>query len=293
MSPAVPLPPPALPPVPLLSVDVEDWYHVNALEPHVARDSWDARESRVAGNTERLLAQLARHGRRGTFFVLGWVAERHPALVRAIAAAGHEVASHGFAHRRIPTQAPAAFREDVARAKAVLEQALGAPVRGYRAPSFSLTRAVPWAAEVLVETGHEYDSSRFPIARPGYGERGAPRAPHWLATPSGPLLELPPAVWAVGGVSVPVAGGGWFRQFPLAVTQRGLRAVLAEGIPAMFYLHPWEIDPGQPRVPAGAVSRFRHYTGLERCERRLERLLGEFRFGTMREVLADLGLVTR
>jgi polysaccharide deacetylase family protein (PEP-CTERM system associated) len=274
-----------LPPVPLFSVDVEDWFQVNALEPHVPRHDWDRCESRVVPNTHRLLAQLARHGRRATCFVLGWVAERHPALVRALAANGHEVASHGYAHRRIPTQTPAAFRADVVRAKAVLEDALGAPVLGYRAPSFSLTAEVPWAAEILVETGHRYDSSRFPIRRTGYGDAGAPRRPHWLATPSGALLELPPAVWEVAGVRVPVAGGGWFRQLPLAVTRRGLAAVLAEGLPAMFYLHPWELDPGQPQLPVPWFTRVRHYRGLAETAGRLERLLQQFPFTSVASIL--------
>lgn len=284
---------PVLPARPLFSVDVEDWFQVTALEPHVARHAWDACESRVVANTERLLGLLARHGRRATCFVLGWVAERHPALVRAIAADGHEVASHGYGHRRIPTQSPAAFRDDVTRAKAVLEDTLGLPVTGYRAPSFSLTPEVPWAAEILVETGHRYDSSRFPIARRGYGDGAAPRAPHWVATPSGALLELPPAVWPVGGVRVPVAGGGWFRQLPLAVTRRGLAAVLAEGLPAMFYLHPWELDPGQPRLPVPWITRVRHYRGLAQAEARLEHLLRAFPFTSVAAVLPSDGLADR
>lgn len=268
-----------LAPRPIFSVDVEDWFQVSAFDEHVSRNDWDSLESRVEANTYRILELLEREGpHSGTFFVLGWVAERFPALVRAIVDSGHELASHGYGHERITALTPTTFRTDLTRAKAVLEQASGRKVRGYRAPSFSLTDAVGWAPEILVETGHTYDSSRFPIARRGYGASGAPRQVHTIHTPSGPLREYPPAVWQLGQLRLPVAGGGWFRQFPYAITEWGLASVLAEGIPAMFYLHPWEIDAHQPRLPVPLLTRVRHYRGLDATERRLVRLLNRFSF---------------
>jgi polysaccharide deacetylase family protein (PEP-CTERM system associated) len=269
-------------PAPVFTVDVEDWFQVSAFEAHVRRAQWDTLESRVVRNTERLLAMMADGGCTGTFFTLGWVAERHPQLVRAIADAGHEVASHGYWHQRIPTISAAVFRDDVRRAKSVLEDAIGQSVTGYRAPSFSLTDDVPWAACVLVEEGYLYDSSRFPIARRGYGTASGERRPHTLPTPSGPLAEYPPATWLLAGQRVPVAGGGWFRQLPLSVIRRGLAAVLREGMPAVFYIHPWEIDPGQPRLPVGLVTSLRHYRGLTTAEARLRALLGTWRFTSFR-----------
>lgn len=262
----------------VFTVDVEDWFQVSAFDAHVTREQWPALESRVERNTDRLLQLCADTGTRGTFFTLGWVAERFPALVRRIASAGHEVASHGYWHQRIPTISEAAFREDVYRAKAVLEDAAGAPVLGYRAPSFSLTDDVPWARRILVETGHTYDSSRFPIARKGYGSAVGARFPYYLDTDSGPLAEYPPAVWDAWGARIPVAGGGWFRQFPSWVTNAGLAAVLREGQPAVFYLHPWEVDPGQPRLSVGLLTRIRHYRGLAACERQLSALLRHHSF---------------
>jgi polysaccharide deacetylase family protein (PEP-CTERM system associated) len=268
--------------VPVFTVDVEDWFQVNAFEPYVHRDQWHTYESRVERNTDVLLQLCADHGATGTFFTLGWVAERYPQLVRRIADAGHEVASHGYWHQRIPTISESAFRDDVRRAKAVLEDASGAVVAGYRAPSFSLTDTVPWAARVLVEEGYRYDSSRFPIARPGYGTASGSRIPHVIHTDAGPLFEYPPAVWPVAGVNVPVAGGGWFRQFPRWVIERGLAQVLQEGQPAVFYLHPWEVDPEQPRLPVGPLTRVRHYRGLHACADRLRLLMQRFAFRSIR-----------
>ena len=268
--------------VPVFTVDVEDWFQVNAFEPYVHREQWSTYESRVERNTDVLLQLCADHGATGTFFTLGWVAERYPALVRRIAEAGHEVASHGYWHQRIPTVSEAAFRDDVRTAKAVLENAAGAPVTGYRAPSFSLTDSVPWAARILVEEGYTYDSSRFPISRPGYGTASGERHPHVLHTPSGPLHEYPPAVWPVAGVQVPVAGGGWFRQFPRWVIERGLAEVLRGGQPAVFYLHPWEVDPHQPRMAVSAITRLRHYRGLAQCAGRLQQLMQRFAFKSFR-----------
>lgn len=263
---------------PVFTVDVEDWFQVSAFDDTVSRDSWNDRESRVERNTDRILALLHESGATGTFFTLGWVAQRFPHLIRRISDAGHEVASHGFWHQRIPTMTEAAFREDVRSAKAVLEDAAGVAVSGYRAPSFSLTDDVMWAARVLVEEGYRYDSSRFPIARRGYGTASGRCDPHMLDTASGPLAEYPPAVWEVLGARVPVAGGGWFRQLPLWVIRQGLGAVLRTGRPAVFYIHPWEIDPGQPRLAVGTITTIRHYRGLSAAESRLRTLLRTWRF---------------
>lgn len=272
--------------IPVFTVDVEDWFQVSAFDAHVARDQWDTLESRVERNTDRLLQLLSDAGARGTFFTLGWVAEKCPALVRRIADQGHEVASHGYWHQRIPTITETAFRDDVRRAKVALEDAAGAAVTGYRAPSFSLTDDVLWAARVLVEEGYVYDSSRFPIARRGYGTASGDHTPHVLTTEAGPLNEYPPAVWPVAGIKVPVAGGGWFRQLPAWVIHRGLSAVLEGGQPAVFYIHPWEIDPGQPRLSVGMLTRVRHYRGLAACDARLATLMRTFPFVSFRDLAA-------
>lgn len=272
--------------LPVFTVDVEDWFQVSAFDRHVSRSQWDSLDSRVERNTDRLLQLCADTGARGTFFTLGWIAERFPALLRRIADAGHEVASHGYWHQRIPTISPGAFREDVRNAKRALEDASGQLVSGYRAPSFSLIDDVAWAAEILVEEGHRYDSSRFPISRPGYGTASGARTPHILNTAAGPLAEYPPAVWPIAGVQIPVAGGGWFRQFPSWVIASGLAAVLESGQPAVFYIHPWEVDPEQPRLPVGMLTRIRHYRGLGACSARLGALMRRFAFRSFRELEA-------
>lgn len=277
----------------VLSIDVEDWYQVAALAPSVPRDSWSAREGRVERSVGRLLEMLASRSLRGTFFVLGWTAERHPQLVPRIAAAGHEVASHGWSHRNVYEQSPAEFREETLRSRRLLQDQSGQPVRGYRAASFSVTAASLWALDVLIDAGFDYDSSVFPIRHDRYGLPGARTAPGRMAAPSGrTLVEFPMSTAHWLGQRVPVCGGGYFRILPYGLVRAGLQQINAvQHQPFCFYLHPWEIDPDQPRVPAGAVSRFRHYTGLERCESRLARLLDEFRFGTMQDVLADLDLL--
>jgi polysaccharide deacetylase family protein (PEP-CTERM system associated) len=267
----------------LFTVDVEEHFHVNGFEPWVPRNDWDRYPSRVALGTERVLELLARHGAQATFFTLGWVARRHPDLVRRIAAAGHEIASHGDVHRRIPTMSPDEMREDVRRAKRALEDCIGAPVHGFRAPSFSITKGHEWALEVLLEEGHTYDSSLFPIRRPDYGYAGALTVPHVIQTPSGPITELPLAVATFASVRMPAAGGGYLRQFPLSLMQRALRQHEARALPAMCYIHPWELDPEQPRIGVPWVARVRHYRNLERVAPRLEALFAEFRFGSVRE----------
>lgn len=277
-----------------LTIDVEDYFQVAALAPAVARSSWAQREYRVERNVDRLLEILARRQIVATFFVLGWVAERSPALVARIAAAGHEVASHGHSHELIYEQGEARFLEETTRSKRHLEDLLGLPIMGYRAASFSITPRSRWALDVLLDLGFSYDSSVFPIRHDRYGMPDANPAPGWIVAPSGRrLIEFPMSVaqWP-GNIRLPVSGGGYFRLLPYAVSRAGLARINTHANrPFVFYLHPWEIDPQQPRLRVGAFSRFRHYTNLEVCEARLERLLSEFRFGTMAQVLRNLQLL--
>ena len=271
------------------TVDVEDYFHVAALASAIPRDSWPEREYRVERNTEGLLELLAERGVHGTFFVLGWVAERSPGLVRTIAAAGHEVACHGYSHELIYRQSRQEFREETARAKALLEDAIGQPVQGYRAASFSIVRDTLWALDDLIDLGFRYDSSIFAIRHDRYGIPDASPAPGRVTAPSGrSILEFPMAPANFFGLKVPVTGGGYFRIFPYRLTLAGLRRINAAGRPFAFYLHPWEIDPEQPRISVGTLSRFRHYTNLARCKERLRHLLGEFAFCPMDRVLQSI-----
>jgi polysaccharide deacetylase family protein (PEP-CTERM system associated) len=280
-------------PINAFTVDVEDYFHVAALSSAITRESWPTHESRVERNTERLLALLAERGVRGTFFVLGWVAERSPGLVRRIAASGHEIACHGFSHQLIYQQAREEFREETVRAKRLLEDLIGGAVLGYRAASFSVTRDSLWALDTLIDAGFLYDSSIFPIRHDRYGLPGAAPEPNRLSAPSGrTLVEFPMSAARFFGVQVPVSGGGYFRLLPFWVTRAGLKQINERrGLPFTFYLHPWELDPGQPRFKVSALSRFRHYTNLARCEGRLRRLLREFEFTSMREALRLQGLL--
>jgi polysaccharide deacetylase family protein (PEP-CTERM system associated) len=267
----------------IFSVDVEDYFQVVAFERVVDRSEWDRYPSRVEANTDRLLELLDRYRVRGTFFTLGWIAMRFPGLVRRIAGQGHEVASHGHWHRRVTTLTPAEFRADLRQSKAALEDASGQPCLGFRAPSFSIVPRSEWALDVLIEEGYRYDSSLFPIRRPDYGFPEALPAPARLARPSGTLLEFPLATLEVAGVRLPAAGGGYLRQFPLGVIRRAFRQWESRGVPAMFYIHPWEYDVDQPRLPVGALTAFRHYRNLDRTWPRLERMLREFRFTSVAE----------
>ncbi|MGH9387874.1 MAG: XrtA system polysaccharide deacetylase [Vicinamibacterales bacterium] len=270
-----------------MTIDVEDYFHVSAFDTIIPRGRWERLESRVCANTDRLLEIFDSHGVKATFFVLGWVAERFPALVSRIAGLGHEVASHGYGHRLIYQQTREGFRDDVRRAKDLLEGSTGQRVEGYRAPSYSITPHSLWALDVLVAEGHSYDASIFPIRHDRYGIPGSPRHPHVLQRDSGSLIEAPGSTVRLGGINWPVAGGGYFRILPYGWTRWGIaRLNRKEGRPAIFYLHPWEIDPAQPRIEVGRLGRFRHYRNLDLTETRLRRLLGEFRFGPLRDILA-------
>lgn len=269
------------------SVDVEDYYQVAAFERVVPRHRWEEYEPRVVDNTRRLLDLFDKHGVQATFFVLGWVAERRPQLVREVHRAGHEVASHGYDHRRVTEQTPDEFRDDVRRTKHLLEDLSGAEVIGYRAPNYSIVERTLWALDIVLEEGHGYDSSIFPILHDRYGIPGAQRFP-WLArTQDGAsLYEFPISTIRVAGVSLPFVGGGYLRHFPWRFVRWGMRRLnLREHQPAMVYIHPWEIDPEQPRQPAGMLNSIRHYRNLARTEERLGRLFREFRFTTARSVL--------
>lgn len=269
-----------------LSFDVEDYFQVAALAAAVDRKAWDAQPPRVDVNTARLLEVLAARGLLATFFVLGWIAERHPGIVRDIAAAGHEIACHGYSHELIYRQTPDNFRDETRRARRILEDQAQTRIRGYRAATWSITRQSLWALDILGEQGFEYDSSIFPTHHDFYGIPEAPRGPHRLALPGGgTLLEFPPSTVRLGRVNLPVAGGGYFRILPLAITRWAIRRVNREGLPFLFYLHPWEIDPGQPRFKVGLKSRFRHYTNIASCERKLNALLAEFPMGTIGDAL--------
>jgi polysaccharide deacetylase family protein (PEP-CTERM system associated) len=269
------------------TVDVEEYFQVKALESVVSRDDWLAMPSRVAASIDALLATLDRHGVKGTFFVLGWLAEHRPDVVRSIADAGHEIASHGFGHERVTSLTPATFREDIRTSKSALEDLVGTPVWGYRAPSFSIVPGFEWAFDVLIEEGYRYDSSLFPIRRRGYGYPSAPRTAHVIRRSSGTLLEFPLATMKLFNYPIPAAGGGYLRQFPLGIIREAFRAASDRGEPATFYIHPWEIDPGQPVLPVSTLNRVRHYRGLSATLERVETLLREFAFGTISSYLSE------
>ncbi len=264
-----------------LSVDVEDYYQVQALAEAFPRAIWDGCISRVEDNTALILDILEAAGVRGTFFTLGCIARRHPGLVRRIAAAGHEIASHGLGHRRVDSQTPEEFRSDIRQAKAILEDCGGRPVRGYRAATFSVGPHTPWAWPILEEEGYAYSSSVYPVVRDFYAFPDAPRRPYRPAGTSS-LIEIPIATVRLLGRNWPCGGGGYFRLLPYNASRRAIARINREGAPAVFYIHPWELDPGQPR-PAGVPlkSRLRHYLNLSRTAGRLSRLAKDFRWGRM------------
>lgn len=271
-----------------LSFDVEEHFQVSAFESPMRRRHWDQFESRVEANTERLLEILAQRSVRATFFVLGWVAERYPALVRRVALGGHEVASHGYGHELITSQTPNVFREDIRKAKAILESIVSQPVLGYRAPSFSITKDTMWATQILVEEGYLYDSSIFPVLHDRYGVPSANPDVHQLLTESGVLWEVPPSTVKCLGVRVPVAGGGYFRLYPYTLLRALLRKLENEGASLVMYMHPWEFDPGQPKMEGSLLSRMRHYLNLDKTESRMCELLQDFSFAPIRYVFPQI-----
>jgi polysaccharide deacetylase family protein (PEP-CTERM system associated) len=268
-----------------LTIDVEDYYHVTNFERCVSRDQWEDCEPRVEDNTRRLLDILAERDVRATFFVLGWVAQRRPWLVRAIHAAGHEVGCHSYAHRLIYDQTPHEFRDDLRRGRGILQDIIGEAVVAYRAPSFSITPRSLWALDILVEEGIQIDSSIYPVRHDRYGLPGAPVEPHAIELAGGTLWEFPPPVWPFCRYPLAVGGGGYFRLYPYALTRYALRSINKGSRPFAVYLHPWEIDPDQPRLQAGRLASLRHYVGLHRTQERLVRLLGDFHFGTLSAAL--------
>ncbi|HNI80282.1 MAG TPA: DUF3473 domain-containing protein [Rhodocyclaceae bacterium] len=266
-----------------LTCDVEDYFQVSALAPHFPRSGWDGTPCRVEANVDRILALMDAAGAKGTFFTLGWIAERYPALVRRIAEAGHEIASHGYGHERASDQSPEAFLCDIRLAKAILEDITGLEVRGYRAPSFSVGLSNPWAHDCIQAAGYVYSSSVYPVRHDHYG---VPDAPRFTYPVGNSLVEIPITTVRRFGRNWPVGGGGYFRLLPYGVSAWGIRQVNAgDRKPAIFYFHPWELDPGQPVVlAASAKTRFRHYVNLERTEARFTRLLNDFAWGRMDEV---------
>ncbi|HEY0420093.1 MAG TPA: XrtA system polysaccharide deacetylase [Acetobacteraceae bacterium] len=270
-----------------ITVDVEDYFQVEAFAGIIRRDDWDSYEPRVVANTCRILDQFAAAGVHGTFFTLGWVAERHPQLVRRIVAEGHELASHGHGHQRVDRLDAAGFRADISRAKRLLEDIGQVAVAGYRAPTFSISARTPWAYSVLEETGHRYSSSVYPIRHDLYGAPDAPRVP--FRPGDGSLWELPMSTVRVLERNLPCSGGGFFRLLPYALFRLGLRAANRAGRIGIFYTHPWEIDAGQPRmVQAGRLSKFRHYLNLAATSRRLDRLLRDFAWDRMDVAFAEI-----
>jgi len=266
-----------------ISVDLEDWFSVSNLTDTIKREQWGTIQSRVEKNTHVILELFKRHNVRGTFFVLGWVAENFPDLVRAIDMEGHEIACHGYAHKMVTHMTQEEFREDISRSIRITGSLTSRKIIGYRAPSFTIGTKTLWALDVLKENGILYDSSVFPIGfHPDYG---MPEAPLGIFTHGNGILEFPLSCTEVLGRRIPCSGGGYFRLFPYALTRGLLKRCNKEGRPAVFYIHPWEIDPGQPRVNLPPVKRFRHYVNLGRTLSRLERLVQDFQFAPLREVL--------
>jgi polysaccharide deacetylase family protein (PEP-CTERM system associated) len=269
-----------------LTIDVEDYFQVSAFAPHIDRNQWDAIPVRVEQNVERILEMLEEHGAHATFFTLGWVAKRCPGLVRKIADAGHEIASHGYAHHRASELSRDEFDADIRHAKAVLEDTAGERVLGYRAPSFSISGHNDWAFACIAEAGYRYSSSIYPIKHDHYGMPNAPRFAH---APHPELLELPVTTTRMLGRNLPAGGGGYFRLMPYSVSRWFIQRVnRIDGHPAIFYFHPWEVDPEQPRVQGiGPKTRFRHYLNLHRTEQRLRRLLDDFHWDRVDRVFLD------
>ena len=293
----------------VLTIDVEDYFHVAALAKSISVSEWDNIASRVEKNTHSLLAQFAKYNVKATFFILGWIAERYPGLVKEIETCGHEIASHGYSHQLIYSQSPEVFKKETFESKKLLEDIIGKPIKGYRAASYSITNRSLWALDILAEAGFTYDSSIFPIRHDNYGIPGSPTEPHILKTPNGEqLIEYPLSTYKLIGQTVPVAGGGYFRLYPYWLSKYFYKNLNRTSKSFVFYLHPWEIDPEQagrecpgragkdwrfaeqPRIKASWFSEFRHYNNLDKCEKRLNKLLNDFDFITMDEKLEELGL---
>lgn len=266
-----------------LTIDVEDYFQVSAFAPYIDRAHWDRRECRVERNVERILGLLRQHEAKATFFTLGWVAERYPDMVRRIVREGHELASHGYGHERVSDLSEPAFYQDITRAKGILEDLGGQAVLGYRAPSFSIGAGNLWALDTLQRAGYRYSSSIYPVQHDHYGMPDAPRFAHQVREG---LLEVPPTTVRLFERNLPSGGGGYFRLLPYGVSRWLLRQVnRRDAQPAIFYMHPWEIDPGQPRIDGiDLKTRFRHYVNIGRTEERLARLLGDFRWGRMDQI---------
>jgi len=271
-----------------MTVDVEDYFQVEALSDRIPRHSWDSIPRRVEANIDRLLQLFADNQVSATFFTLGWIAERHPKMIHRITQAGHELASHGYDHTRVDRLFPARFRDDVRRTKAIIENIAGAPVLGYRAPTFSIGSGTPWAYEILEEEGYSYSSSIYPIRHDLYGQVDAPRKP--FRPGPGALWEFPLTTRRLFGHNVPCAGGGYFRLLPYYASRSNLRRVhFAENLQCIFYIHPWEIDPSQPRISGISVrTRFRHYINLDLTAKRLSRLVRDFTWTSMETAFAGL-----
>lgn len=277
-----------------LTIDVEDYYQVSAFADKIAYEDWGRHESRVERNTARILDLFSAAGVKATFFVLGWVASRHPTIVRSIVDQGHEVACHGYSHKLIYSQSPDEFRRETLASKRLLEDQAQCDVDGYRAASYSITKESLWALDVLHECGFRYDSSIFPIRHDRYGIPDAEQKPHRHVTPNGSsIVEFPVTALDMKFAKLPLGGGGYFRLFPYWLTRFGLNWINAKNVsPFIFYLHPWELDVDQPRLNGSRFSRFRHYNNLHRCESRLGALLRDFRFAPVKEVLGNLGLLS-
>jgi len=280
-------------PLAALSVDVEDYFQVESLRSFCPRERWHEFEDRTEASTERVLDVLEAHDARATFFVLAWSAERHPGLVRRIAQRGHEIASHGYAHELVTRQSPEEFRADVRKARRLLQDLSGQAVLGYRAPSYTIVASTRWALDILAEEGHGYDSSIFPIKRLRYGIPGAPRWPHEVQLSSGrSLVEYPLPTVKLAWINVPATGGAYLRLLPQAFQTWALRNLIREGRPFVVNVHPWELDPEQPRFPVGARTRWTHYHNLNHTENRLSVFLSLTKFRSQLDILQDLGLMT-
>ena len=273
------------------STDVEDYFQVEALRGFCPREGWDTFEDRTEASTNLLLEVLARRGARGTFFVLGWIAQRHPDLVRRIAAAGHEIGSHGFAHELVYNQTPAEFRDDVRRTRALLQDLSGQPVIGYRAPSYTIVKRTQWALPILAAEGYLYDSSVFPIARRRYGMPGAPRWPWRIALDGQAIVEFPLPTIRCGTLNLPATGGAYLRLLPIGLQRWAIRRMTARRLPFVLTIHPWELDPEQPRFPVGLRTRWTHYHHLDQAQSRLDGLLSLDSYRPMNEVLRSLELL--